>query len=626
MSDPQKETPLARFRHDLRTPINHILGYSELVQEELADSGNTEHAEDLIKIRNAAQSLLEQIGKNLTPEGVEKLLADEVTTPVEAAKTPALSKDSGWVDHDAPIKGKILVVDDNDENRETLARRLRRQGHEIKVSPDGKHALDYLRAEAFDLVLLDVIMPEVDGYTVLLEIKGDDDLQHVPVIMISALDELDVVVRCIQAGAEDYLPKPFEPTLLRARIGAGLEKKFLHDQEKQYVEQIEQTQQRLNDELDEAANYVRSILPPPMKEPFQIDWRFIPSTELGGDSFGYHWIDEEHFAIYLLDVCGHGVGAALLSVTAINVLRSGALAETDFLNPGEVLGALNETFPMEKQNNMYFTMWYGVYHVATRTLRHASGGHPPSLLVTSTGEARQIASQGPLIGVMPDMVFKSGEDIIPEGSRLFLLSDGTYEIKNPDGSMLDYEVFREFFAKNGNAPDVLDQLTGWIRSLNGEGPLDDDFSIVSFDLAPPPAVKIEFQIRNHFDELPALAEKVSAFLEEHAANEVEFAANLAIEELVTNIVKYGYDDEAEHTIDIRIQLDAAALHLEIADDGHEFNPFTLPELDTSVPAAEREIGGLGIHFVRKLLDRHEYRREHGVNRIFLRKNLAPKSV
>lgn len=619
-----KETSLAKFRHDLRTPINHILGYSELVQEELADAGNTDHAGDLLKIRHAAQSLLEQIGENLTPEGVERLLANEVLVPAEKSAESTQAAESEWLDTEAPIKGRILVVDDNEENRETLARRLRRQGHEVKESPDGKHALEFLRAEPFDLVLLDVIMPEMDGYSALKAIKDDEVLQHVPVIMISALDELDVVVRCIQAGAEDYLPKPFEPTLLKARIGAGLEKKFLHDQERQYLERIEETQKRLNDELDEAANYVRSILPPPMKEPFQIDWRFIPSTELGGDSFGYHWIDAEHFAIYLLDVCGHGVGAALLSVTAINVLRSGALADTNFLDPGEVLGALNETFPMEKQNNMYFTMWYGVFHVPTRTLRHASGGHPPALLVTGDGQAKSIASQGTLIGVMPGMVFKSGEEIIPEGSRLFLLSDGTYEVKNPDGSMLDYEIFQKFIGEKGRAPDALDQLTQWIRSLNGEGPLDDDFSIVSFDLAPAPAAKLELPIRNHFDELPAVAEKVTAFLQAHAADEADFAANLAIEELVTNIVKYGYDDAAEHRIVIRLELKMDALHLEIEDDGHAFNPFTLPEPDTTLPAEAREIGGLGIHFVRKLLDHHGYRRENGRNLVFLRKDLGRK--
>src|SRR5207253_2946332 len=121
------------------------------------------------------------------------------------------------------------------------------------------------------------------------------------------------------------------------------------------------TQSRLKLELTEAEHYIRSILPPPTVTPPAVEWRLQPPTELGGDSFGYHWVDPDHFAFYLLDVCGHGVGAALLSVAAINVLRSASLPGVDFGDPGLVLSALNEAFPMEKQNNLYFTIWYGVW-------------------------------------------------------------------------------------------------------------------------------------------------------------------------------------------------------------------------------------------------------------------------
>src|SRR5436309_2947435 len=108
------------------------------------------------------------------------------------------------------------------------------------------------------------------------------------------------------------------------------------------------------------------------------DWRFIPSSQLGGDAFGYHWPDPDHFAVYLLDVCSHGVGAALLSISVMNVLRSQSLPDADFRNPGEVLSSLNRTFPMERQNNLYFTMWYGVFNRPACQLSYASGGHPPA--------------------------------------------------------------------------------------------------------------------------------------------------------------------------------------------------------------------------------------------------------
>ncbi len=487
MSDPVVPVPpapprdsLAHLRHDLRTPINHILGYSELLQEELEESGSDEFSGDLKKIHGAAQSLLKLINTHLTPEGFEALASGQ---PISATKSETTALPASYEEPEAPIPGKILVVDDNPENRETLCRRLQKQGHLTVEAGDGLAALERLRNEAFDLVLLDVMMPRLDGYSALCELKADRSLREIPVIMISALDELGSVVRCIEAGAEDYLSKPFEPTLLRARIGASLEKKTLRDQERHYLRTIEETQRRLGKELEEAANYVRSILPPPVTEPpIRIDWRFVPSTELGGDSFGYHWLDADHFAVYLLDVCGHGVGAALLSVAASNVLRSCSLA-ADFRNPASVLSLLNETFPMERHNNMYFTIWYGVYHRPTRTLRHASGGHPAAFLLNGDAPVQKLRCPGLVVGVMPGIEYQSETIPVPEGARLFVLSDGTYEIKQAE-AMLAFEEFEAFFQQHGNAPDFLDHLTHWINSLNaanGPGPLEDDFSIVCLD-------------------------------------------------------------------------------------------------------------------------------------------------
>jgi CheY-like chemotaxis protein len=135
----------------------------------------------------------------------------------------------------------LLVVDDNEDNRYTLTRRLAREGYTTVVTAtNGREALDLLAAHRFDLVLLDVMMPELNGYEVLERIRADDRLRHVPVIMISAVDQIESVVRCIELGAEDYLPKPFNPVLLRARVGACLEKKRLRDQEIRYLQDVAQ--------------------------------------------------------------------------------------------------------------------------------------------------------------------------------------------------------------------------------------------------------------------------------------------------------------------------------------------------------------------------------------------------
>ena len=487
--------PLAKLRHDLRTPINHILGYSELLQEELTERGVSELG-DLEKIQTAARQLLDIIGTRLNEENLAG--PGQAGSPGEGAPdsmkyrkiTDALQFVPPEATHArSSITGRILVVDDQPANREVLVKRLNRQGHQTAQAESGRLALEILARSPFDLVLLDVMMPDIDGYTALGRIKADPALRHIPVIMISALDEIETVVRCIEAGAEDFLPKPFSPTLLRARIGASLEKKTFRDQEQAYLRQIEETQKRLESEIQEAARYVASILPPPMEKPFAISWAYYPSTELGGDSFGYHWIDENHFAIYLLDVCGHGVGAALLSAAAINVIRTGSLTHTDFLDPAQVLSSLNDAFQMERHNNMYFTIWYGVYDLAARAIRHASGGHPPALLLkpaqNGADNAELLRCPGLLIGAMPDISYKSETTSIPENARLLVFCDGAYEIKRPDNTMLDFDdEFIPYLVGNGRSPNIPQDVLHWVRSVHGTKTLADDFSFLAMDFPP----------------------------------------------------------------------------------------------------------------------------------------------
>ncbi|MBC8011085.1 MAG: SpoIIE family protein phosphatase [Burkholderiales bacterium] len=534
MSAPESRAPRSHLRHDLRTPLNQILGYSELLLEEAAGAAHAHDdparpapsalSADLQKIRHAAKNLLNLINENLTDDRLSLVgdivdRGDVTASPftftgtrspsrhAPAQTDPASEPDaelihpaadvSAQLAHSASdtaaarpaaVPGRILVVDDNDANRDMLCRQLSRQGHSVASVADGQAALDRLRAEPFDLVLLDMMMPVLDGYSTLRALKEDPALRHLPVIMISALDELAAVVRCIERGAEDFLPKPFNPTLLRARIGAGLEKKRFRDQEALYVRTIEQTQARLQAELTEAENYVRSILPPAgLSRTIPVDWRLIPSTELGGDSFGYHWIDDDHFALYLLDVCGHGVGAALLSVTAINVLRNAALPGVDFRDPGAMLTALNEAFLMEKQNDMYFTIWYGVWQVSTRTLHYSTAGHPPSLLVSPISDApstvEPLKGAGMILGGMEGMVYRTFTRAIPGPARLYVVSDGTFEIQRADGTMWPDADFHAFFTRPfAPGESELDALFAHAKSLHGPGPLDDDFSLVRFDL------------------------------------------------------------------------------------------------------------------------------------------------
>lgn len=239
------------------------------------------------------------------------------------------------------------------------------------------------------------------------------------------------------------------------------------------------TQARLEAELTDAARYVMSILPDPRPADPATDWLLVPSTELGGDSFGYHAIDDDHIAFYLLDVCGHGVNAALLSVTVINVLRASALPGAEFRDPASVLAALNDAFPMERQNNMFFTIWYGVYRRSSATLLYSTGGHPPAIHLREDGGGT-VASQlitygGMAIGAFPGVDYECGSVRIEPGDRLLVLSDGTFEVDGPDGDMLSVDELAGFASGSSDAPQA---ILDWVRSFNAGDALPDDFSLM----------------------------------------------------------------------------------------------------------------------------------------------------
>lgn len=241
---------------------------------------------------------------------------------------------------------------------------------------------------------------------------------------------------------------------------------------------LESTQARLEAELGDATRYVFSILPERRTVSPVTDWLLVPSTELGGDSFCYHQIDDEHFAFYLLDVCGHGVGAALLSVSVINVLRASALGRVDFRDPAGVLTALNNTFPMEKQNNMFFTIWYGVYNKTTGKLRYSTGGHPPAILIRPDAVEPEllITNDGIAIGSIPDFKYEVEETTVHNGDRLLIISDGTFEVDGPDGAMLTVEALAKYVMSSDASPE---QILAWVRQVSNNSILPDDFSLVA---------------------------------------------------------------------------------------------------------------------------------------------------
>jgi len=242
------------------------------------------------------------------------------------------------------------------------------------------------------------------------------------------------------------------------------------------------TRHRLEEEVAEAARYVQSLLPAKLDGPINTDWCFISSSELGGDLFGYHWLDDKNFAFYVLDVSGHGVGASLLSVSVFTALRRQTLPGVHFDDPGQVLGALNQAFPMDQNNDKFSTVWYGVFNTETRTLRYGSGGHPPTILIDGSPQSPdQLSVANFMIGILPDVNYETHSRKLNPGTRLYLISDGVFEIGQPDFTL---DVLADMLAKvEGEQGTRVAQIVKRIQEIQGSPEFIDDFSLLEIEFA-----------------------------------------------------------------------------------------------------------------------------------------------
>jgi predicted ATPase len=238
--------------------------------------------------------------------------------------------------------------------------------------------------------------------------------------------------------------------------------------------------ERMRAEFAAGLKYVRECIPDPMDGPVSVDWRYVPASTLGGDTIGYHWLDGESLALYLIDVTGHGLDSALLSVTLTNIIRTGALSGVDMKRPAHVLKQLNEAFRGQQHGNKYFTIWYGVYHSPTRTLTWAGGGHHPSIVLLP-GEPQPIvlSSEGPMMGVLRQAEFPAQSCRMPAEARLLIFSDGVFEIFREKRQMWSLSECIEYLTELGKEErHLMDELLHHVERLRGSPHLNDDFSII----------------------------------------------------------------------------------------------------------------------------------------------------
>jgi phosphoserine phosphatase RsbU/P len=377
----------------------------------------------------------------------------------------------------------VLLVDDQAIVGESVRRMLAAESDiQFHFCQDPARAIETANAVGPTVILQDLVMPAIDGLQLVKFFRANKATRDTPMIVLSSKEEPVIKAQAFALGANDYLVKLPDKIELIARIRYHSRGYINLLERNEAYRRLEESRRQLAEEIAQAARYVESLLPARLDGDVRIAWRFVPSTQLGGDMFGYRWLDPDHLALYLLDVSGHGVGSSLLAVSVTNLLASQSLPNTDCHDPGKVLARLNDIFPMEKQNGKYFTIWYGVFDRPRRTLTYSNAGHPPALLYTGPSAAEaalhRLKSVGLAAGMMEGMDYDAKVVELGPFARLVLYSDGVYEIAQPDGSMWSFQEFADFVSGLPREEPIADRLLAHVRQMHGSDVLADDFSVL----------------------------------------------------------------------------------------------------------------------------------------------------
>jgi sigma-B regulation protein RsbU (phosphoserine phosphatase) len=383
-----------------------------------------------------------------------------MTVPPQAGSKPRLER------------FRVLVVDDIETNRDLLRRRLTRLGiTNILEAEDGAQALQIIRANALDLVMLDIMMPVMTGFDVLEVLKSEGRIEGLPVIVISAMNEMEATVRAIELGAEDFLLKPFDPTLLRARVLATLEKKQLRDEMRQELA-------RKQAELSAARQLQLALAPPPYTQAgFSLDAVMQPALEIGGDLADHQILPDGRHLLALGDVSGKGAGAALVMARTHALVRSLAArrdAAALLADPALAAAAMNIELESNNPSCMFVTLLLGIFNPADGRFDYVRCGHVPPFLRRATGQLERLGtSRGLPLGIDPAARYTAATAWLQPGDCLLIVSDGITEAAMPDGTLFTDAGVAAWLAAKQHA---LAGLVALVREFEAGYPASDDLS------------------------------------------------------------------------------------------------------------------------------------------------------
>lgn len=386
-----------------------------------------------------------------------------------------------------PLVETILVVDDDKTNRSLLSIILKEAGYRVIEAEDGQDAVKKSLDTPVDLALMDIMMPNMDGYEACGRMKEDPQTQDIPVIFLSAKSETRDKIMGLETGGADYVTKPFDKGEVLARVRSQLRIRGL-------TREVMEKQKHLDNDLKVAAGIQQSLLPTrevPGKSSLKWAWRFKPCDEIGGDIFNIMRLDGNRYAVYMLDVSGHGVPSALVTVSASQMLQphTNILVRHDsegsgneIIAPVHVVKRLDREYPMERFDK-YFTLVYMLIDTKRGLVTYSNAGHPPPLLIRTDGTVKALEKGGPMIGLNGALPFEEEEVPFGPGDRIILYTDGVIEYEKGDLEFYGEERFHKAIKRSGglSIDSLSEAIMEDLMAFGGGAPPRDDITLLTIE-------------------------------------------------------------------------------------------------------------------------------------------------
>ena len=520
----------------------------------------------------------------------------------------------------------VLAVDDTPENLDVV-KGILASDYTVKVAINGKMALKIAETQAPDLILLDIMMPGMDGFEVCRRLKAEPGTRDIPVIFLTAMDQTTDEAAGFEVGAADYITKPINPPILEARVRTHLALKESMDALQDAYKIIKGQKDRMEAELNVGRDIQLGMLPThePDRAEFSVETTMQAARQVGGDFYDYFPVGPQEYAFCVADVSDKGVASALFMSVTKAMMKSRCREDN---STASVATWVNNEIAVDNDSCMFITLFIGILNTSTGTLRYTNAGHNPPYIKRANGALECINDKhGPVIGAMEGIAY--GEDTLQMGRDdvMVMFTDGVTEAMNKSRELFGESRLEAYLTAmdDTSVQAVVKGVLAAVRKFADGAEQSDDITLLAFkyDTDPGAAHRLDIRIPNDREAIAEATERFGSFAQEHGIPTQDvMRVNLVFDEILTNIISYAYQGDDVHEITIGVDLGPRKLVVSIEDDGIPFNPFAQEGPDTGLSIEDREIGGLGIHLVKNVMDEATYHRRQDANLLILSKNLT----